>query len=134
MLMLKIAICSRFVFLLYISLILFTSSDSTQFFNFSENNASNIIQRSRGILQRSILGLVLFNIFISDVGSGIKCTLSRFSDDTKLSDAADTVEEKDAVQRDLDMPKKQACENLMRYNKEGHALGSRQSQIQLQTG
>ena len=67
--------------------------------------------------QQSVLGLVLFNIFISVIGDGIECTFRNFADDTKLNGEVDTAEGRVAIQRDLDKLKRWAFVNLMRLNK-----------------
>ncbi|GAB0208570.1 mitochondrial enolase superfamily member 1 [Grus japonensis] len=68
--------------------------------------------------QGSILGPMLFNIFISDLDDGIKCTLMKFADYTNLSAEVDTSEGRATLHKDLDRLEEWANKNLMKFNKD----------------
>ena len=55
-----------------------------------------------GILQGFILGPVFFNVFKNDLDARLKGILSTFADDIKLRGAIDSLEGREALQRDLD--------------------------------
>jgi len=53
----------------------------------------------------------------SDMNSRTECTVSKFADNSKLCGAVDTLEGRDAIQRDLDRLERWACTNLMKLNR-----------------
>jgi len=60
-----------------------------------------------------VLGPALFNICVGNMDSKIKCILSRFTDDTKLSGTVDTLKGRNAIQKDLKRLEKWAHANLI---------------------
>lgn len=55
-----------------------------------------------GVLHSSVLGTVLFNLFIKDLDDGME-GLHKFADDTKLEGSANAPEDRGRIQQDLNI-------------------------------
>ncbi|CAM5083385.1 unnamed protein product [Natator depressus] len=71
-----------------------------------------------GVPQGSVLGPILFNLFITDLVTKSVSVLIKFADDTKLGGIANLERDRDIIQEDLDYLVNWSKSNRMKFNSE----------------
>ena len=69
-----------------------------------------------GIPQQSVLGPVLFLVFIDDLEEGVMSEVLKFADDTKIFGRVDSEMDREVLQRDLDRLVQWSERWQMRFN------------------
>ena len=79
-------------------------------------SASKAIMVSSGVPQGSVLGPLLFLLYVNDIPEQVKCNISMFADDTKIYTAIKNVADSQRLQADLNSLANWANKWLLRFN------------------
>ena len=80
--------------------------------------ASDWLHVTSGVPQGSVLGPLLFLIYINDIDFGVSSKISKFADDTKLGGKALTIGDCETIQKDLDHLNNWSEKWLLKFNKD----------------
>ena len=71
---------------------------------------------SSGVPQGSVLGPILFLIYINDLDENVKCKISKFADDTKIANRVISLSQQQELQNDLNTLGEWAVDSQMFFN------------------
>ena len=69
-----------------------------------------------GVLQSSVLGPLLFLLYVNDISASVSCKIKLFADDTKIWNTIKTQSDSQSLQLDLDLLSKWLDKWLLRFN------------------
>ena len=79
-------------------------------------SASITFTLSSGVPQGSVMGPLLFLVYINDIPEQVECNISMFADDTKIYTAVKSAADSQRLQTDLNSLARWADDWLLRFN------------------